>query len=68
MEEMGFSIAVPETILIGFVITVVLCFVILLKAWKTARNAEQMRDEVEGISDKLARMEKTLEKIQERKA
>lgn len=68
MEEMGFTIAVPETILIGFVITVVLCFVILMKAWKTAKNAEEINEQVEEMGERLARMEKTIEKIQERKA
>ena len=67
MEEIGLSIAVPETILIGFAITVVLCFIILIKVFKTAKNTEDINDEVGEMSEKIARMERALEKIQERK-
>lgn len=68
MEEIGLSIAVPETILIGFAITVILCVIILMKVLKTAKNAEEMYEDVSEMNEKIARMEKTLERIQERKS
>lgn len=67
MEEIGLSIAVPETILIGFAITVVLAIIILVKVLKTAKNAENIYDEVNDMSQRLARIEKALERVQERK-
>lgn len=62
MEELGFSIAVPETMLCGFAILVVMAAVILIKVLKIARQVDEIYDEIDDISDRLKRIETFIEK------
>ncbi len=63
MEELGFAIAVPETMLCGFAILVVLAVIILIKVLKTAKQVEKIYDYVEDINEKQKRIESIIDRI-----
>lgn len=69
MEEMGFAIDIPGTLVMQFVIVIVLCVVCvitLMKVTKMVRSAERNERYMEEMRDKLVRMEQNIERLQER--
>jgi len=63
MEELGFAIAVPETMLCGFAILVVLAVIILVKVLKISRQVERIDDYVDDINERQKRIESIIERL-----
>lgn len=66
MEELGFTIAVPETLLCGFVIMVILAIivlVILFRTLKILRTVDEMYDYIEDINERQKRIESIVDRM-----
>ena len=63
MEELGFAIAVPETMLCGFAILVVLAVIILIKVLKTSRQIDRIYDYVDDINERQKRIESIIDRL-----
>lgn len=66
MEEMGFAIDIPGTLLMGFAITVVLCVLIYWKLSKVTDKLNSTYSEVDDMAERVKRLEQTIDRLQHR--